>query len=331
MQALYLKNGTLELQDDAPKPIPETGEVLLRIRLVGICGTDRALINGYASFEGIPGHEFVAEVEAVGEGVEERWLGQRVVAEINDWCDNCPPCHNDRHNHCLNRKVIGIRNHQGAFAQYLTVSEKLLHPIPDIVTDRQAVFIEPLAAAFRVIEQLQPLRYERVLVVGAGTLGQLIARALCSQGWSPYIIVRHEKQKQRLAGLAVHIINESETETGTMDVVIEASGHPSGLELALKAVRACGAVILKSTYAKPVTLDMSALVVNEIQLIGSRCGPFDSAISAISQGHIDPEPLIDSAFPLSWYQEAFKAASRKGASKVLLEPGTSSNHKSRLS
>ncbi len=320
MQALFLKNGQLEYSADADAPKPGAEEVLLRISLAGICGTDRALLSGYAGFEGIPGHEFVGVVEAAGDDVPDFWVGRRVVAEINLWCGECDYCKQGKKSHCVQRKVIGIRNHNGAFAQYLVVHHKLLHAVPDNVSDRQAVFAEPLAAAFRVVEQLQPLRYERVLVVGAGTLGQLIARALCTQGWSPYVVVRHDKQSERLANSAVHCIREDQVQDKCADVVIEASGHPSGLALALKAVRPTGAIVLKSTYMQPQTLDLSQLVVNEVQLIGSRCGPFDMALQVLKDRTVDVEPLIENVFPLSFYQEAFKAAGRRGAMKVLFQP-----------
>ncbi len=320
MQALYFKNGQLDYRRDEPKPPAAAGEVRLSVRLAGICGTDRALLKGYADYEGVLGHEFVAVVDALGAGVATRWLGRRVVAEINQWCGCCDQCRLGHHRHCLERRVIGIRNHAGAFAQYLTVDEKLLHVVPENISDRQAVFIEPLAAACRVVEQMKLLRGERVLVVGAGSLGQLIARVLCAQGYSPDVVVRHETQRQQLADLAVQCVTEAQVVSDSMDVVIEASGHPSGLALALDAVRAAGAIVLKSAYAQPLSLDMSCLVVNEIQLIGSRCGDFEAAIAVLAEEQIDPEPLIDSVFPLALASEAFKAAARQGAMKVLLQP-----------
>ncbi len=320
MHALYIKDGQFEFLPDAAKPIPGDGEALLRVKLAGICGTDRALLAGYAGFEGTPGHEFAAEVEAIGREVPGVWLGKRVVAEINLWCGICAYCRQGNKSHCVNRRVIGIRNHAGAFAQYLVVDPKLLHVVPDDISDRQAVFVEPLAAAFRVVEQLQALHYERVLVVGAGSLGQLICQTLCARGWSPQVVVRHDKQRQLLAPLAVRCISEDQVLPRSADVVVEASGSAEGLALALKAVRAAGAVLLKSTYRQPVSIDMSDVVVNEIQLIGSRCGPFDMALKALEDGWVNPEPLIDGVFPLGMYQEAFKAAQRRGAMKVLLQP-----------
>ncbi len=320
MRALHLHNSQLKFHEGLPIPRPESAEVLLRIRLAGICGTDLVLLKGYADFSGVPGHEFVAEVVSSGEGVDSSWIGKRVVAEINQWCDQCDQCARQHFSHCLNRKVIGIRDHQGAFAEYLVVKVNTLHVVPDSVNDRQAVFIEPLAAAFRIVEQLQSCSYQEVMLTGAGRLGQLIARVMALQEKQTKVVVRHQRQRELLHGLPLDCIVESEVEPKSVDVAIDATGHCTGLALALKAVRPRGICVMKSSYPEPLSLDLSRLVIDEIELMGSRCGPFTVAIDALVNGQIETESLIDGSYPLNEYRPAFALSSEKGAMKVLLQP-----------
>lgn len=319
MTALHLKNRQLSLKEDFSEPQVGSDEVLLKIRLAGICGTDLALLKGYADFTGVPGHEFIAEVIEVGGHVDREWLSKRVVAEINQWCGECDQCKRNQQSHCLNRKVIGIRNHQGAFAEQLVVKANTLHEVPDSISDRQAVFIEPLAAAFRIVEQLQNRNYHDVLVVGAGRLGQLIARVMVLQGKAIKIVARHSRQRERLQQLQVECVGEAEVEPKSFDVAIDATGHSSGLELALKALRPLGCCVMKSSYGEPLSLDLSRLVIDEIELIGSRCGPFDRAIDALARGEIETDSLIDGTYPLAEYEAAFTAAAAPGGMKVLFE------------
>lgn len=318
MKALYLQSGKLTLRDDLPLPQPSHGEVLLKIRLAGICGTDLALLKGYADFNGVPGHEFVAEVAATGEGVAAGWCGKRVVAEINQWCGNCEQCRRRQFSHCLKRRVVGIRNHQGAFAEYLVVNANTLHVVPSNIDDRQAVFIEPLAAAFRIVEQLQPHSYQELILVGAGRLGQLIARVMVLQGKRIKVVVRHKRQCDLLRKLPLECITESEVAPHSSDVVIDASGHASGLALALKAVRPQGVCVIKSSYPEPLPIDLTQWVINEIKLLGSRCGPFTMALDALARGQIETTSLIDGCYPFDEYQVAFAAASQAGSMKLLL-------------
>lgn len=320
MKALNLQNGTLTLRNDHSLSQPDIGEVLLQIHLAGICGTDLALLNGYANFKGVPGHEFVAEVVETGAGVDGGLKGVRVVAEINQWCGECDQCTRKYYSHCLNRRVIGIRDHQGGFAQYIVVKANTLHIIPENVSDQQAVFIEPLAAAFRIVEQLQSHAYQNILLVGAGRLGQLIARVMALQKKPLTVVVRHAQQRQLLQGLPLDCMGESAVEAKTVDVAIDATGQQSGLELALHALRPQGICVMKSSYSSPITVDLTSLVIDEIELIGSRCGPFSIAIKALEDGLIETESLIDATFVIDDYQKAFALAHQKDSMKVLIKP-----------
>ncbi len=320
MKALNLQNGALTLCNDHSVPQPNTGEVLLQVHLAGICGTDLALLNGYANFNGVPGHECVAEVVETGVDVDARLKGARVVAEINQWCGECEQCARKCYSHCLKRRVIGIRHHQGCFAQYIVVKANTLHIIPDSVSDQQAVFVEPLAAAFRIVEQLQSHAYQDILLVGAGRLGQLIARVMVLQKKTLTVVARHTQQRQLLQDLPLGCIDESAVEAKTVDVAIDATGQQSGLELALHALRPQGICVMKSSYSSPVMIDLTSLVINEIELIGSRCGPFSTAIKALEDGLIETESLIDATFIIDDYQAAFALADQKGSMKVLIKP-----------
>lgn len=320
MKAIYLQHNQLQFYTDLPIPQPEDDEVLLKIKLAGICGTDLALLNGYAGFKGVPGHEFVAEVVEVGSDVSPNWVGKRAIAEINQWCGECEQCVRKQFSHCLNRKVIGIRDHQGVFAEYLVVKANTLHVVPNSLSDQQAVFIEPLAAAFRIVEQLQSCSYQDVMLIGAGRLGQLIARVMVLQKKQIKVVVRHQRQRDLLQDLPLDCISEFEVEPKSVDVAIDATGHESGLALALKATRPQGVCVMKSSFVSPLTLDLTQLVIDEIELRGSRCGPFARAIDALENGQVETEPLIDVACLLNDYQTAFALAQKKGAMKVLLRP-----------
>lgn len=276
-------------------------------------------MNGYAGFRGIPGHEFVAEVIEVGSDVSSEWRGKRVVAEINQWCGSCPQCERGHYSHCLNRKVIGIRDHPGAFAEQLVVKAGTLHELPDNVSDRQAVFIEPLAAAFRIVEQLHKRNYGDLLIVGAGRLGQLIARVMALQGKAVKIVTRYPRQRELLKQLPVDCITESEVRANSFDVAVDATGHPAGLQLALSALRPLGCCVMKSSYHEPVSIDLSQLVIDEIELIGSRCGPFEVAIDALAAGEIEIDPLVDRVYPLDEFEAAYRAAQSPGAMKIMFK------------
>jgi threonine dehydrogenase-like Zn-dependent dehydrogenase len=318
MRALWLENQSLSLRDDLPLPKPGAGEALIRVRLAGICGTDLELLRGYAPFAGILGHEFVGEVaEADDPGL----IGRRVAGEINIVCGRCDACRAGRPTHCENRTVAGIRNRHGAFAEYLTLPMANLHPVPDSVPDEAAVFAEPLAAALEIQSQVAVRPSERVLVVGAGRLGQLVAQTLALTGCELSVVARHPRQHALLAGRGIRTVAEDSIPSRRFDLAVEATGSPLGFELARRAVRPRGTLVLKSTHAGgAMAVDLSALVVDEITVVGSRCGPFGAALRLLERKAVDPAGLIDAEYPLDRAVEAFGRAGQSGVLKVLVRP-----------
>ncbi|MGZ8218458.1 MDR/zinc-dependent alcohol dehydrogenase-like family protein [Methylomagnum sp.] len=318
MRAIWLENQTLSRRDDAPEPTRQMGEALLRIRLAGLCGTDLELVRGYYPFTGIPGHEFVGEVVEADNRV---LVGQRVVGEINLACGHCDSCRANRPTHCENRTVLGIRGRNGAFAEYLTLPETNLHPVPDSVPDAAAVFVEPLAAALEIQERVAIHPSSRALVIGAGRLGQLIAQTLALTGCDLRVMAKHPRQRDLLAGRGIACLNDDdEAPARHFDVVVEATGSPAGFQLARQAVRPRGTLVLKSTYRGELGVDFSSLVVDEITLIGSRCGPFPAALRLLEMQAVDPMGLIEAEYPLARAVEAFERAGQRGALKVLVRP-----------
>jgi threonine dehydrogenase-like Zn-dependent dehydrogenase len=291
------------------------------VLLAGICGTDLELVRGYAAMDGIPGHEFVGRVEAAPEAV---WVGRRVVGEINASCGDCDACHAGRRSHCARRTVLGIRDRQGAFAERLTLPLSNLHAVPEQVSDEAAVFTEPLAAALEIQQQVPVGAGDRVLVIGDGRLGQLVAQSLSMTGCTLTVLGRHQS---KLALLAERGIRTAEAREGgslpperSADLVVDCTGSEQGLALALRLVRPRGTVVLKSTYHGASHVDMSAVVVDEITLIGSRCGPFAPALDLIAAGAVEVRPLVHARYPLVDALVGFEHAVRPGALKVLLEP-----------
>jgi threonine dehydrogenase-like Zn-dependent dehydrogenase len=315
MRALWLEDQALSLRD-VPRP-DAAGEALVRVRLSGICGTDLELARGYYPYAGVLGHEFVGEVV---ESPDASWVGARVVGEINASCGHCEACLADRPTHCENRTVLGIVNRNGVHAEYTTLPLANLHRVPDRVSDEAAVFTEPIAAAVEILEQVGVLATDRVLLVGAGRLGQLVAQVLALTGARLSVVVRHERQRDLLAARGIATIAAEDVEPRRWDVVVEATGSPSGFDLARTAVRPRGTLVLKSTYRGELTLDMAPLVVDEITIVGSRCGPFAPALRLLERGEVDPTPLIAARFPLSRALEAMEVAARPGTMKVLLDP-----------
>ncbi len=316
MKALYLSRRTLTYRTDLPVPEPPPGEALVRVRLAGICATDLELVRGYYPFDGILGHEFVGEVVRAPGAPE--WEGRRVVGEINAACGGCAQCRAGRPTHCEKRTVLGIKGRDGAFAEYLRLPLANLLPVPDEVADEQAVFTEPLAAALEIQQQAHIRPGDRVLVVGAGRLGQLIAWTLALTGCDLRVVARHEPQRRLLARRGIAAIAETNVPRRAMDVVVEATGSPGGFALAQRAVRPRGLLVLKSTYAGDLTLNMSEIVVDEITLLGSRCGPFAPALELLRRGLVDPRDLIAARYPLEKGLEAFEKAAQPGVFKVLL-------------
>lgn len=317
MRAIVLDAGKLALRE-RPTPAPAAGDVLLEVSLAGICGTDLELLRGYYDFHGVPGHEFVARV--VHPGASGLAPGQRVVSEINVSCGRCAMCQRGLRTHCERRDVIGIRDRDGAFAELTSAPAANLHAVPDGVSDEQAVFVEPLAAALQIPDQVEVAPGMRVLVVGAGRLGQLVARVLALHAVDLQVVTRHERHRACLAEAGVDAIEATDVEPGEADLVIDATGHESGLRLALSALRPRGTLVMKSTFAGDVALPLARFVVDELTLVGSRCGSFDQALEAIGTGQIDPAPLVDACYPLAEYEAAYAHAARPGALKVLLDP-----------
>ena len=316
MLALYCGDDQQVVLKDVPQPEPNTGEVLIRVTLAGICGTDLQILRGYHGFRGVMGHEFVGVVAGPQNS---SWLGQRVVGEINLSCGACDLCQRGLSRHCRARRVIGIKDRDGAFAPYLCLPAANLLAVPSQVEDEAAVFTEPLAAALAVLETVPlPLKFP-LLVVGDGRLGLLIAWALAKSEVEVHLVGHHDTHLALAYPYGVKTFLEKDLPPGDYEVVVEASGAPSGLDLALARVRPRGLVVMKSTYAGRYPLDPAALVVPEVRLVGSRCGSFGPALRMLARKWIDPRPLIARQFPLSQGLEAFAWAQRPGVLKVLLD------------
>lgn len=316
MKALRFEEGRLKLDDDIPLP-RQPSEALVRVTIAGICNTDLEIVKGYSGFSGTPGHEFVGVVE---ESPESSLIGRRVVGEINAGCGACDLCRSGDPRHCPQRTVLGIVNRDGAFAEYLTLPPQNLVDVPDEIPDRAAVFVEPLAAACQILEQVEIDSTCNVVVLGDGKLGQLVARVVAGTGCRLTLVGKHP-EKLKLAALAG--IETALFETGVSrgaDVVVEATGSPAGLKLALEMVRPRGSVVVKSTFHGTAEIDTSRIVVNEISIIGSRCGRFPRALKQLSHGIVDLGALVTAEFPLSMGIEAFRLASSPESLKVLLVP-----------
>ncbi len=305
---------------EKPRPVARRGEALLRVRLAGICNTDIELLRGYHRFRGVPGHEFVGRVESCSDA---RWVGERVVGEINLACGRCDFCRRNLPRHCRRRTVLGILNRDGAFAEYITLPVENLHRVPDSVPDEAAVFVEPLAAACEILEQVAMDRRTRVALAGDGKLAQLIGRVLASAGATVTMIGKHPRKLRlaRQAGLETKLAGDVPKDwMATFDVVVEATGSPAGMPLALRLVRPRGTVVWKSTFHGLAQFDAAPLVVNEITVVGSRCGPFERAIELLRRKKVDPLPLLERTFPLSEAPRAIAFAQRPGVLKVFLAP-----------
>jgi alcohol dehydrogenase len=319
VRALVLgADGSLSLRD---RPKPAAGnECLIRVAAAGICGTDLELLRGYAGFAGVPGHEFVGVVEESGpEGRE--WVGRRVVGEITVGCGECAGCRAAGRGHCDVRTVVGIRERDGAFAEFLTLPPRNLHAVPDSVDDTTAVFVEPVAAACRVIEQVNIERGTRAALVGAGRLGLLVAQVVRAHGADVTVIARGERGRSLAETFGFQTAGVDPLPTSlarSFDLVIDATGNPAGFALASGLVRPRGTLVMKSTIHGETPIAFSPLVVDEITIVGSRCGPFDRAIELLNAGRIAVKPLIGAIYPLDQFARAFDYA-RRGM-KVILTP-----------
>lgn len=309
MRGVFCDGQSARFRHDLPEPVALPGELMLDVRAVGICETDLQLARGYMGFQGVLGHEFLGLTPD----------GQRVTAEINNACQHCPTCAAGRPGHCPNRTVLGIFRHDGAMAERVAVPKQNLHAIPDAIDDRAAVFIEPLAAAIRITEQVTISPETTAAVVGDGRLGLLCAWVLRDAGARVTLIGKH-REKLDLAGGEVQtvLLDESSALGRPFDLVVDATGSPSGLPTALGLVRPCGTVVLKTTVAREYQINLAPIVIDEIQVLGSRCGPFPKAIAALREQRIDVRPLIGSEFPLDQANAALEAAARPGARKILI-------------
>lgn len=309
------------------------GWALIRVRLAGICNTDLEILRGYHNFHGILGHEFVGEVAAIGSNskiLEKNWSGKRVTGEINISCRACgykPECEYCRRGlktHCARRRVLGIVGHDGAFAGYLTLPVENLHLIPAQITDRQAVFIEPLAAACQILEQIDIRQFPSAVVLGDGKLAQLIGMALKAEGCDVTLLGKHQAKLSlaRNNGIKTRKVFGDERDLKNArrkyGLVIEATGSPTGLRLAEEIVEPRGTLVLKSTFHGAAPVETWPVVVKEITVVGSRCGPFKKAISLIASGKVDPSSLVSREFPLREAAKAVAYAKERGVMKVLL-------------
>jgi alcohol dehydrogenase len=332
MLAFVVSQRRLEL---VQRPLPELrpGWALIRVRLGGICNTDVEILRGYHQFQGVPGHEFVGEVTKVAgasPAVQKRWLGKRVAGEINVTCSAygykpvCDFCRRELRTHCSRRTVLGIVAHDGAFAEYLTLPLENLHVVPASVSDEKAVFIEPLAAACQILDQVPIRNFPSAAVLGDGKLGQLIARVLRAAGRKVTLYGKHESKLNlaRQAGIRTEKV-QGDTEdvqrvNASYRLVVEATGSPTGLALAQQITEPGGTLVLKSTFHGAAPVETWPIVVKEITVVGSRCGPFPQAITLLRRGKVDPTPLISRTYALKGAAEAILYAQESGVMKVLL-------------
>jgi len=317
MIAVHLENGKVDVRR-AARPRRKQGSALIRLIAAGICNTDLELQRGYYGFRGRPGHEFVGEVVASDDPA---WTGKRVVGEINLQCGDCDWCRCGLGRHCPRRTVLGIVRHPGAFAEYLTLPEANLHEVPPTVTTEEAVFTEPVAAACEILDQVRIPKGAPVVVLGDGKLGLLIAQVLHAHGASVQLWGRHRDKLGigERAGIATHTAGKR-MPVAAYDWVVEATGSPEGLRVATQMTRPRGTLILKSTLHGDVAMDTAAIVVNEITVVGSRCGRFEPALKLLKRKRLLLDDMITARYPLSAAADAFRHAAQKGVLKVLLLP-----------
>jgi len=310
MRGLWIESGEVRLRADLAEPPSSADETRIRVLRAGICATDLALARGYMDFRGVPGHEFV------GLALDGPHADRRVVGEINAACGHCPACRRGDGRHCPDRTVLGILARPGAFAEELSLPSVNLHRVPDALPDEQAVFVEPLAAAFEIAEQLDLAAFEEALVLGDGRLGCLCAQVLARAGLRVELLGHHP---ERADWLPDGIRHRSTVGEERFALVVEATGHPEVFRQALGHVRPRGTLVLKTTSEVPVTLDLAPLVIDEITVVGSRCGAFAPALAALSAGEIRVAPMIDEVYPLAEGPRALAHAARPGTLKIQLE------------
>ncbi len=318
MQALRFENGDLRLRD-VPAPNAETSkEAIVRVLKSGICNTDLEIARGYAEFQGTIGHEFVGIAECAADAPH--LIGKRVVGEVNVGCGECDFCKSDDSRHCPRRTVLGIKERDGAHAEFLTLPVRNLFEVPDRISNDEAVFVEPLAAAFGINEQVEIFPETRVAIVGDGKLGNLCAQSLALKSENVFLIGKHAEKLALLSQSNVEtiLLENAEKLSKTFDVAVEASGAASGFATALDLLKPRGKLVLKSTFQGTTNLEMWRVVVDEISIVGSRCGRFAPAIDLLANKKVAVENLIDEEFPLRDAVRAMRRAEARGVMKVLL-------------
>jgi len=313
MRAIVL-NDHVEVRDDRPTPNPADGEVLVRVLRAGVCETDLQLIKGYMGFRGVLGHEFVGVAESGP------MAGRRVVGEINCACWNCDTCRKGLNTHCPNRTVLGILNHDGAFADLIAVPQRNLHLVPDSLSDDVAVFTEPVAAAFQIPAQVTVRPEDRVIVLGDGRLGNLCAQVLARLSKRVLVVGKHEEKLALLLSMGIDAARLSDPiGERSADIVVDCTGSETGLPTALRLVRPRGTIVLKTTVAGMQSMAWAPFVIDEVTLVGSRCGPFDQALAALEKGLVQVLPLVSDRFPLSRGIDALARAQTNPVVKVLFD------------
>ena len=314
MKALYLDQQVV-LKEDYPVPVLVPNEALVKVLRAGICRTDLELTRGYMGFTGVMGHEFVGVVEQCR---DKEWIGRRVAARINIACGECIYCYNNLASHCPSRSIIGIKGHDGCFAEYIAVPHTNLHLVPDPISDDEATFIEPLAACYQVLEQVHIHPNNTIIVLGAGKLGLLMAQVMKTHGNNVTLVAKHPEKLELAKKLGLKATLVSRVKDRSKNV-IDCTGRPEGFRLAQELVIPRGRIILKSTFTEKSPIDAAAIVVNEIEVIGSRCGPFRPAINALERGQVNVRELISGRYPLSQGVEALRAAADPQALKILID------------
>ena len=316
MKAVVLTETGLVLDENYAQPTRGDGQALIRLRKAGVCSTDLELVKGYYGYRGVLGHEFVGDVV---EADDPSWIGRRVVGSINLGCGQCSECVGHGAEHCPHRTVLGIVGHDGAFAEYLVLPEANLLAVPDSVSDEHAVFTEPLAAALRIRDQIRCAPSTPVAVVGPGRLGSLIGQVLALDGTSVTMVGRRPEALERCAAWGLETATAEDMKPDSFEVVVEATGNPEGLARSLEWVRPRGTLVLKSTFESNADVNLTKLVVGEIRVVGSRCGPFAPALKLLERGAVDVESMIQGCYPLADALKAFDHAARPGVLKILLD------------
>ena len=316
MKAVVFDEG-LKLDNNYPMPVSKQGEALIKVNTIGICNTDYEITKGYMGYKGILGHEFSGVVE---KAENKNLIGKRVVGEINCGCGQCDWCAQGLERHCFNRSTLGIWQREGCFAEYVSLPEKNLLVIPDNVTDEEAVFVEPLAAALEILEQVHIPPYKKVVVLGDGKLGLIIALALNASGLDILLVGKHSEKLAIAAGQGVktRLLNDLKIEK-TYDFVIEATGSITGFETSLALTKPRGTLILKSTISASKEFNLAPIVIDEITVVGSRCGQFAPALRMLEQKRIDVNPLISDIYDIDDSIKAFERNKEKSSVKVLVK------------